>query len=107
VADRHSNELNNPKTAKAADVVETFTRRVGAGSAGLNAHRHSTAPSSRPRAANGACAIELEFLALGVDYNVDPSWRFSTVVTLGKKPGSTDPGDSFAGWLRDVSVLVG
>jgi len=39
--------------------------------------------------------------------NVDPSGRFSTVVTFGKKPGSTDPGDSFAGWLRDVNVLVG
>jgi hypothetical protein len=39
--------------------------------------------------------------------NVDPSGRFSTVVTFGKKPGSTDPRDAFAGWLHKVSILVG
>ena len=39
--------------------------------------------------------------------NVDPSGRFSTEVTFGKKPGSTDPEDSFAGWLHEVQVSIG
>jgi hypothetical protein len=39
--------------------------------------------------------------------NVDPSGRFSTEVTFGKKPGSTDPEDSFAGWLYEVQVSIG
>jgi hypothetical protein len=38
---------------------------------------------------------------------VDPVSRFSGEVVLGKKPGSTDPGDSFAGWLGEVRVGVG
>lgn len=39
--------------------------------------------------------------------NVDPAGRFSTVVTFGKKPGSTAPDDSFAGWLHEVRVSIG
>ena len=39
--------------------------------------------------------------------NVDPSGRFSTEVTFGKKPGSIDPKDSFAGWLHEVQVSIG
>jgi hypothetical protein len=39
--------------------------------------------------------------------NVDPSGRFSTEVTFGKKPGSIDPEDSFAGWLHEVQVSIG
>ncbi len=38
---------------------------------------------------------------------IDPVARFSGGVVLGKKPGSTDPGDAFSGWLGEVSISGG
>ena len=51
----------------------------------------------------------------GVGANVDatilgsvtPVERFSTAVTIGKKPGSTDPSDSFSGWLDELNISAG
>ena len=36
-----------------------------------------------------------------------PVERFSTAVTIGKKPGSTDPSDSFSGWLDELNISAG
>jgi hypothetical protein len=39
--------------------------------------------------------------------SVNPVERFSTAVTIGKKPGSTDPTDSFSGWLDQLNISAG
>ena len=39
--------------------------------------------------------------------SVTPVERFSTAVTIGKKPGSTDPSDSFSGWLDELNISAG
>ena len=39
--------------------------------------------------------------------SVTPVERFSTAVTIGKKPGSTDPSDSFSGWLDKLNISAG
>lgn len=39
--------------------------------------------------------------------SVTPVERFSTAVTIGKKPGSTDPADSFSGWLDELNISAG
>jgi len=31
-----------------------------------------------------------------------PSGRYSGTLTVGKKPGSTDPKDAVAGWLKEL-----
>jgi hypothetical protein len=33
---------------------------------------------------------------------IHPSGQWGTSVWIGKKPGSTDPADAFAGWLRNA-----
>ena len=38
---------------------------------------------------------------------VNPVERFSTSVSIGKKPGSTDPSDSFSGWIDHLSISAG
>jgi hypothetical protein len=38
---------------------------------------------------------------------VTPVERFSNTVSIGKKPGSTDPSDSFAGWIDQLSISAG
>jgi Laminin G domain len=38
---------------------------------------------------------------------VNPVERFSTAVTIGKKPGSTDATDSFSGWLDQLNISAG
>ena len=38
---------------------------------------------------------------------VNPVDRFSGEVAVGKKPGSTDPGDSFSGWIGEIRVDAG
>jgi hypothetical protein len=38
---------------------------------------------------------------------VDPVDRFSGQVAVGKKPGSTDPGDAFSGWIGEIRVDAG
>jgi hypothetical protein len=39
--------------------------------------------------------------------SVNPVERFSTSVSIGKKPGSTDPSDSFSGWIDQLSISAG
>jgi hypothetical protein len=39
--------------------------------------------------------------------SVNPVERFSTSVTIGKKPGSTDPYDSFSGWVDGINISAG
>ena len=36
---------------------------------------------------------------------IHPSGSYSAAMTVGKKPGSVDPRDAFAGWLDDLTVL--
>jgi hypothetical protein len=36
---------------------------------------------------------------------IHPSGSYSGAMTVGKKPGSVDPRDAFAGWLDDLTVL--
>ena len=36
--------------------------------------------------------------------NVHPTGEFSATVTVGKKPGSTDPKDAFAGRLKELVI---
>ena len=38
---------------------------------------------------------------------VNPVERFSTSVSIGKKPGSTDPSDSFSGWIDQLNISAG
>jgi hypothetical protein len=38
---------------------------------------------------------------------VDPVGKFSNEVVIGKKPGSTDPYDSFSGWLGELHIATG
>jgi hypothetical protein len=38
---------------------------------------------------------------------VNPVERFSTSVSIGKKPGSTDPSDSFSGWIDQLTIYAG
>jgi hypothetical protein len=38
---------------------------------------------------------------------VHPVGKFSTEVVIGKKPGSTDPYDSFSGWLGELHIATG
>ncbi len=38
---------------------------------------------------------------------IHPGGAFSTVVAIGKKPGSTDPSDSFSGWIGELRIAVG
>ena len=38
--------------------------------------------------------------------DVHPRGPFSATMTIGKKPGSTDPGDAFAGWIDELVVSV-
>jgi len=35
---------------------------------------------------------------------IDPRGPYSAAMTVGKKPGSADPGDAFAGWLDALTV---
>ena len=37
---------------------------------------------------------------------VHPGGRWGTSVWIGKKPGSTDPADAFAGWLRQAQISI-
>jgi hypothetical protein len=39
--------------------------------------------------------------------SVTPVERFSTSVSIGKKPGSTDPSDSFSGWIDQLNISAG
>ena len=39
--------------------------------------------------------------------SVNPVERFSTAVTIGKKPGSTDPADSFSGSIDQLNISAG
>jgi hypothetical protein len=34
--------------------------------------------------------------------DIHPKGRYSATMTVGKKPGSTDPKDAFAGWLKEL-----
>jgi hypothetical protein len=34
--------------------------------------------------------------------DIHPKGKYSAVMTVGKKPGSTDPKDAFAGWLKEL-----
>ena len=36
---------------------------------------------------------------------IQPSGTYSAAMTVGKKPGSVDPRDAFAGWLDALTVL--
>jgi hypothetical protein len=38
---------------------------------------------------------------------VNPVGKFSNEVVVGKKPGSTDPDDSFSGWLGELHIATG
>ena len=38
---------------------------------------------------------------------VHPVGKFSNEVVVGKKPGSTDPWDSFSGWLGELHIATG
>jgi hypothetical protein len=37
---------------------------------------------------------------------IHPSGQWGTSVWIGKKPGSTDPADAFAGWLRNAEISI-
>jgi hypothetical protein len=37
---------------------------------------------------------------------VHPVGKFSTAVVIGKKPGSTNPWDSFSGWLGELHIAT-
>ena len=39
--------------------------------------------------------------------SVTPVERFSTSMVIGKKPGSTDPSDSFSGWIDEINISAG
>jgi len=34
--------------------------------------------------------------------DIHPKGKYSDTMTVGKKPGSTDPKDAFAGWLKEL-----
>jgi hypothetical protein len=38
---------------------------------------------------------------------VNPVGKYSNEVVIGKKPGSTDPDDSFSGWLGELHIATG
>jgi laminin G domain protein len=65
-----------------------------------------------------ACRLNKGVLAMTVDGvtvttdarslgPVNPIERFSTEVVIGKKPGSTDPFDSFSGWVDQLNISAG
>ena len=59
----------------------------------------------------GAFTVVVDGVATSIDATslggVHPVEQFSQSVMIGKKPGSTDPSDSFSGWLDDVSIAAG
>jgi hypothetical protein len=65
-----------------------------------------------------ACRLNKGLLAMVVDNvtvttsasalgSVNPVEKFSTAVVIGKKPGSTDPSDSFSGWIDQLNISAG
>lgn len=38
---------------------------------------------------------------------ISPSGHYGSAMTIGKKPGSSDPRDAFAGWLDELAISAG